>query len=62
MTPHEKAKDLERRAKEKRDEEKAANRKRFPVLCDPIVAELCEHFSGKVIYVCNNEGEEKGGR
>jgi len=57
-----KAKGMERRAKERRENEKAENRRRFPVLCDPIVAELCDHFSGKVIYVRNNSGEEKGGR
>ena len=57
-----KAQDLERRAKEKRDEEKAKNRRRFPILCDPIVADLCERFSGRVVYVRNNDGEEKGGK
>lgn len=60
MNPYDKAKALEKKAKEKREREAEENRRKFPILNSPFLKELCEVFNGKVVYVENDKGEFKG--
>lgn len=60
MNPCDKAKQLERKAKEAREREAEENREKFPILNDPTLRELVDCFNGRVVYVSNAKGEWKG--
>lgn len=60
MNPYDKAKALEKKAREKRKREAEENRRKFPILNSPFLKEICEVFNGKVVYVENDKGEFKG--
>jgi len=60
MNTYDKAKALEKKAKEKREREAEQNRHKFPILNSHFLKELCEVFNGKVVYVENDKDEWKG--
>ena len=49
--------ELRDKAAANRAKQAEENRRKFPILSDPFVAELCDYFNGRVIAVANNNGE-----